>query len=102
MFYSSIFILFLTHAPSPAQHLVYHKFSGWTVLNEIGFYQINPLVPVYFFVTTAAARKRYPEATNMELNQLTGYALTRACDKGGQKKEREAKKQREGEAGGHN
>jgi hypothetical protein len=41
------------------------------------------------------SKVRFPDASIVELNSLTGYCLTRSCDKGGQRQEREEQKKRE-------
>jgi hypothetical protein len=38
---------------------------------------------------------RFPDASIVDLNSLTGYCLTCSCDKGGQRQEREEQKKTE-------
>ncbi|XP_070200364.1 uncharacterized protein [Littorina saxatilis] len=54
-------------------------------------------LPHFLDTVYKAAKVRFPEASLVELNSLMGYCLTRNCDRGGQKQEKEEKKKRERE-----
>ena len=69
---------------------VFFKNDSYIITNYNSQYYKQP-----FNFFAEAVRRRFPDATNGELESLTGKSLTRSCDRGGMKQEREERRRQE-------